>query len=65
MTVHLTMAEADALRWAANEALDHELLPHWTIADAARAGLRKLIHAMGLVPYRAGRQVFGRRATRH
>lgn len=62
--LELSEAEADALRWACNEGLATGAL-HYRVADVARAALSELVRSMGLTPYQAGSQIYGRRATQH
>lgn len=73
ITVTLTPSQAEALKWAGNIGLEEahsEGMKAQTIEAACRA-LESLVRAMGLIPYRRGGAVYGRRvmherfATRH
>lgn len=64
VTVTFTHAQADALRWLANDGLDCDPVAHPATLEACRRGLEKLTRALGLIPYRRGRSVYGR-LTRH
>lgn len=73
ITVTLTPSQAEALRWAGNIGLEEarsEGMKAQTIEAACKA-IEALVRAMGLIPYRRGGAVYGRKvmherfATRH